>query len=71
MAVDYKIVEHIAVLGERTGGWNLELNKVSWNGNTEKYDIRAWSGDHEKMSKGITLSAEEADALHAALTTRL
>lgn len=71
MAIDYKITEHIAELGDRSGGWKLELNKVSWNGNTEKYDIRAWSGDHEKMSKGITLSAEEADALHAALATRL
>ena len=32
MAIDYKITEHIAELGDRSGGWKLELNKVSWSG---------------------------------------
>ena len=43
MAIDYKITEHIAVLGDRSKGWQAELNKISWNGNQEKYDIRVWS----------------------------
>lgn len=63
----YTITQHIADLGERGSGWKLELNKVSWNGNPEKHDIRAWSADHEKMSKGITLSEAEAKALAEAL----
>lgn len=69
--MEYKITEHIANLGDRSKGWKLELNKVSWNGNSEKYDIRAWSDDREKMSKGITLSSEEANALYAALKEAL
>lgn len=67
MAIDYKITEHIAVLGDRSKGWQAELNKISWNCNPEKYDIRVWSEGHEKMTKGITLSAEEAKALYQAL----
>lgn len=47
MAIDYKITERIAELGDRSGGWKLELNKVSWNGKAAKYDIRAWTSDHE------------------------
>ena len=39
MAIDYKITERIAELGDRSGGWKLELNKVSWNGKAAKYDI--------------------------------
>lgn len=71
MAIDYKITERIAELGDRSGGWKLELNKISWNGKTAKYDIRAWSEDREKMSKGITLSDEEANTLYAALREAL
>ena len=31
---------------------------ISWNGAAEKYDIRDWAPEHEKMGKGITLSQE-------------
>ena len=40
--------------------WTTEVNVVSWNGREAKIDIRSWSPDHKKMSKGITLSEEEA-----------
>lgn len=43
-----------------TSKWTKELNLVSWRGRTPKFDIREWSDDHQKMSKGITLSNEEA-----------
>ena len=36
---------------------------MSWNGNKAKYDLRDWSPDHTKMSKGITLTAEEVAVL--------
>ena len=65
--MEFKITEHIAVLGNRSTGWQAELNKISWNGNPEKYDIRVWSEGHEKMTKGITLSTEEVKALYQAL----
>jgi hypothetical protein len=59
----FEIVEKIGILSESSKGWTKELNKVSWNGAEPKYDIRDWSPDHEKMGKGVTLTAEEIDAL--------
>lgn len=55
----YEIVEHIAVLSTSKTGWTKELNLISWNGRSPKYDIREWSPEHEKMGKGITLTDEE------------
>lgn len=42
-----------------TTGMTKELNLVSFNGRPAKYDIRGWDEDHEKMSKGVTLTTEE------------
>ena len=55
----YEITKSIGVLSENPKGWTKELNLVSWNDRDPKYDIREWSPDHDKMGKGITLSAEE------------
>lgn len=55
----FEIVEKIGLLGEKENGWKKELNLVSYNGFPAKYDIREWDPDHQKMSKGITLSKEE------------
>ena len=55
----YEIINQIGVISTSASGWNTELNRVSWNGNEPKYDLRAWSSDHSKMGKGITLSEEE------------
>ena len=59
----FKVVRELGVLSTSKTGWNLELNTVDWNNRGEKYDIRSWSPDHQKMGKGITLSAEELKAL--------
>lgn len=61
--IKYEIKENLAVLSEKPSGWKKELNLVSWNDKPAKYDIRDWSEDHEKMSKGITLSQEEMNNL--------
>ena len=65
--VRLEIMEHIGVLSTHSTGWNKELNLVSWNGGQPKYDIRDWAPEHEKMSKGITLSQEEVEELYAVL----
>ena len=65
--INFEIKKHIAVLNEKANGWKKELNLVSWGGRDAKYDIRDWSEDHTKMSKGITLSADEIDNLREAL----
>ncbi len=65
MADDFSfdIVEKFGALSEGKGGWMTELNSVSWGGRPAKFDIRSWSPDHQKMGKGITLSAEELASL--------
>lgn len=41
MAYNYQFQEPHIVVKERNGGWNLEINNISWNGAEPKYDIRA------------------------------
>ncbi|MBK5253425.1 MAG: YdbC family protein [Peptostreptococcaceae bacterium] len=65
--IKYEIVEEIGVLSENNKGWTKELNRVSWNDRPAKYDIREWDPEHEKMSKGITLSEEEVEKLRSLL----
>lgn len=59
----FSIMRHIGVLAEGTKGWKKEVNMVSWNDRPAKLDIREWDENHVKMSKGITLSAEESGLL--------
>ena len=59
MAIKYEIKETIGVLSENDKSWSKELNLISWNDRPEKYDIRDWAPEHEKMGKGVTLSIEE------------
>lgn len=60
----YTIVSHLATLSQR-GAWALELNLISWGGRPATFDLRKWNEDHTKMSKGITLTKQELDALGA------
>ena len=64
----FEIINQIGVISTSASGWNVELNRVSWNGNEPKYDVRPWSPDHTKMGKGITLSEEELVTLSELLT---
>lgn len=57
--VTFEIVEHIGVLGNFDTGWTKELNLVAWNGGVPRYDIREWSPDHRRMSRGITFEEKE------------
>jgi len=59
----WEIVESLGVLSENPKGWTKELNMVSWNGREAKFDIREWSPDHETMSKGLTFTKDEMQAL--------
>lgn len=60
---DFEIVKHIGVIAEKSKGWKREINLISWGGAEPKIDIRDWSPDHDKMSKGISLTAEEIEKL--------
>jgi hypothetical protein len=61
--IKYEIIKELGAISESNKGWKKELNLISWNGAAPKYDIRDWAPNHEKMGKGITLTAEEAKAL--------
>jgi hypothetical protein len=67
--IKYEIVKKIGVLSKAGSGWTKELNLISWNDREPKYDLRDWSGDGEKMGKGVTLSREELSALKELLNT--
>ena len=58
MGLKYEIKEEIATV-KSDSSMELQINFISWNGREPKYDIRKWSDDREKMSKGATLSKEE------------
>lgn len=59
----FEITKELGVISENAKGWTKELNMVSWNENEPKFDIREWSPDHTRMSKGITLTEEEMSQL--------
>ncbi|MDR0289854.1 MAG: hypothetical protein LBI06_02860 [Treponema sp.] len=61
--ISFDIVKHFGVIAEEKGGWRKELNLVSWNGRTPKFDVRDWSPGRDKMGKGITLTKDEAAKL--------
>ncbi|MCY6483881.1 PC4/YdbC family ssDNA-binding protein [Clostridium aestuarii] len=61
--IKYEIKETIGVVSESPKGWTKELNIISWNERMPKFDLRDWAPKHEKMGKGITLSADELKKL--------
>ncbi|MDO5033443.1 MAG: PC4/YdbC family ssDNA-binding protein [Eubacteriales bacterium] len=63
----YELTKELGVLSSSKSGWQRELNMVSWNDNKAKLDIRDWAPEHAKMSKGISLSHEEAAILREIL----
>lgn len=67
--ISFTIEKHIAVIGTSGNGGKVtkELNFVKWGDNLPKYDLRAWSANHKKGYKGISLTLDEVKALKAAL----
>jgi hypothetical protein len=69
----YHLPSHIAVLDEvggRDEKWTKEINVVAWNGGKPKIDVRDWNESHERMSRGITLTEEQAMKMTKALVDR-
>lgn len=56
----YEVVQNIGIIAEYSNGWTKELNRISWNNQEPKFDLRDWDPDHEHMSRGITLKEDEA-----------
>lgn len=68
---DYQLIGTPNVIGPRGDkGWNLELNLIKWNPDSEeKFDIRPWSSDHKSMGKGISMTKTEISSLKNILNT--
>ena len=64
----FEIINQLGIISTSSKGWTVEFNRVSWNGKEPTYDVRAWSPDHTKMGKGITLSKEELITLSEMLS---
>lgn len=63
MELKYEIYKECGNLCKPNNGWTKELNLISWSSREPVYDIRAWSENHEKMGKGVTLTIGELKAL--------
>lgn len=66
----FTVHEILGVLNERADGWKYEVTLTSWNGAQPKIDIRNWSPDHERMTRGITMFEDEAKKLAQILSER-
>ena len=63
----FEVIENCGSLSESGKGWKKEIKLISWNGKDPKYDIRDWSPDGSKMSKGISMTRDELAALKGIL----
>ena len=71
--VTFEIMEHIGVIDVVDGRdekWTKEVNVVAWNGGKPKIDVRDWNENHDRMSRGITLTEEQAMKMTKALVDR-
>lgn len=59
----YEIIKSLGVISRSKNGWTKEVNVISWNDRPSKIDIREWSPEHDKMSKGLSLTEDEMDTL--------
>lgn len=60
----------VSLLSRKSDGGTLELNKVSYNGGAQQWDIRRFGYDKDCQRcalKGVTLSYEEMKTLKQVL----
>lgn len=58
--IKFEVIEDYGTIAEK-GGYELKLQKISWNDRDAKFDIRPWKDD--KCGKGITLTDDEMKGL--------
>lgn len=68
--MEFQIYAQIAALSDPNNGWTKELNLISWNKREPVYDIRAWTEDHSRCGKGVTLTTGEMRRLKEALQAK-
>ena len=68
--ITFKILEHLGVLRASAAGWTRELNYVSWCDRPPKYDVREWTPDHKKSTRGMTFTDYEMKKICEWVTAR-
>ena len=66
--IKFDITRHFGTISSR-GVWTKEVNLVGWNGRDPKIDIREWSEEHTKMTKGVNFTKEDAIKLRDILNS--
>lgn len=61
--VNFEIYKVLGTLSESKDGKKKQLTCTSWGRYNPKFDLRSWGEDYQTMTKGITLTLEEAVAL--------
>lgn len=65
----YEIIQTYGVIETSAAGWTTEVNLIKWGDHKPKIDIRTWSPDHQKMTKGITIHRDQLPKLRQILGT--
>lgn len=66
---NYELIQTYGIISTSEKGWTTEVNLIKWGDNKPKIDIRTWSPDHQKMTKGITLHKDQLPMLLKILET--
>ena len=67
-AIQCTLKHHLGTLRENEKGWSREVNVVSWEGAASRLDIRDWSKNKDRSSKGVTFTRAEVERLRDMLT---
>ncbi|MBR5280765.1 MAG: hypothetical protein IKU26_07370 [Clostridia bacterium] len=62
-AIQCTLKHHLGTLRENEKGWSREVNVVSWEGAASRLDIRDWSKNKDRSSKGVTFTRVEVERL--------
>lgn len=65
--ITHKIKRECGTLSTGNSGWSVKATIISWNGGSEKLDIRPWNSDMTKCGKGVSLTESEAQELYRIL----
>ena len=57
----YQVLSRLGCIKAYETGWTKELNIIKWNNGEAVYDIRDWSEDKSRMSRGMTLTPDEIE----------
>lgn len=67
-AIQCTLQHHLGKLRESEKGWCREVNVISWEGAASRLDIRDWSRNKERSSKGLTFTRAEVEQLREILS---